>query len=370
MKKYLFPSLAVLLGMGLTLTSCSSDDETVGAANNSNAIGFVALTNNAAGTRGTAITTSNVNTTDFLAWGAFANGTYYFGTQANGIQFKYTDSKWDYANAADVHYWPTDALNFYAVSPSSAITEKTLSGTTLTFTVPEDNASQVDLMQAYAGGLTKTSDGVSDGKALLTFHHLLSQIVFKAKSASNTLNVEIQGIKIHNVAPIGQTDISKKDAALNVLSATTGAYDYAVGLKNPVSVPYGESTGTAVDATDADGALLLVPQTLTKWNYKGTESTTKEADGNMQSYIEVDVKIKSGDTYLIGSADAYAPTYIPFGATWEAGKKYTYTLVFGDKDSDNGGGGLDENGDEQLVPIGFNVEVTDWTDVDNEDITM
>lgn len=373
MKKYLFPSLAVLLGMGLTLTSCSSDDETVGAASNPNAIGFVALTNNAAGTRATAITPSNVNDQmkNFLVWGTLTDGgAYYFGTENAGIQFNNNSGKWDYANAEDVHYWPTGYLNFYAVSPlpaKNAADGYLLNGSTLAYTVPTENAKQIDLMHAYTGNQQK--ENVTDGKAALQFGHLLSQIVFKAKSKSNTLNVEIKSITIHNVKNGFTFDISKETPTL---SLSDNRSNYAVGLASAVTA---KSDGVTVDATDANGALLLAPQPLTKWaTTSDVPTTTSAADAAGQSYITAEVKITSvngtNTTYLLGTSSEYANTNIPFGATWEAGKKYTYTLVFGDKDSNNGGGGLDDDGKDQLVPIGFTVTVSDWDEVDNEDITM
>ena len=37
----------------------------------------------------------------------------------NGVKISYTNGKWDYTNPADLKYWPTGSLNFYAVSPVS-----------------------------------------------------------------------------------------------------------------------------------------------------------------------------------------------------------------------------------------------------------
>lgn len=348
MKKKLFLGMAALLGMSLAFTACSNDDDPAGAAVNDNAIGFSVLTNNAAGTRATAITAANANDQmeSMLVWGTY-NGDdtkYYFGTTDKGIQFNNNAGTWDYAQSTDLHYWPSEALNFYAVSPISG-DGLSITNTTISYTIPTDQKNQVDLMYAYTTNQTKPASG----KAALQFKHLLSQVLFKAKSVSSTLQVEINSITIHNVVNNFEYDNINTSSAAEGRPATNARSTYAVGLASAVTVP---TDGTAVDATDADGVLILRPQTLIPF-------TSKEDFENLsKTYIEVEAKIKSGDSYLLGTASTYGTTYIGLGSTWEAGKKYIYTLVFGGEN----GGGVDPNGDPTLTPIGFTVTVADWTD--------
>ena len=49
--------------------------------------------------------------------------------------------------------------------------------------------------------------------------------------------------------------------------------------------------------------------------------------------------------------------YIPFGGTWEQGKKYTYTINIG-----NGSGGYDANGNPLLAPVSFTASASSWTE--------
>lgn len=352
MKKNLILGMAALLGMSLAFTACSSDDDPAGsAAVNDNAIGFSVLTNNAAGTRATAITPSNASTEmkNFVVWGAYTSNIskYYLGTSDKGIQFNNTDGKWDYASSADQKYWPSEALTFYAVSPASA-EGLNFTSADITYTIPTDQSKQVDLMYAYTPNQTKPTGGKAD----LKFNHLLSQVLFKAKTASNTLEVEIKSITIHNV--INNIFYNRINTSNPVEGG--GALErsnYAVGLASAVTVP---TDGSVVDATDANGVLMLKPQEIQAW------TTGNVSDAPDYCYIEIEAKYKSADSYLLGSADAYGKTYIGLGGKWEAGKKYIYTLIFGKKGDNNNGGGKTPDGEETLIPIDFNVTVADWTD--------
>ena len=70
----------------------------------------------------------------------------------------------------------------------------------------------------------------------------------------------------------------------------------------------------------------------------------------------------SSREFMCGSANAYGTIYVPFGASWEPGKRYIYTLIFG--------GGYDAEGDEILKPIEFDAETTDWVDDPNNVIEL
>lgn len=373
MKKKLFLGMAALLGMSLAFTACSNDDDPAGAAVNDNAIGFSVLTNNAAGTRATAITPENYKTqmTTFKVWGYYYDGgDYYLGTLGGngGIVFNGSNGEFDYAQSTDLTYWPNDGktLNFYAISPATNDNFAWDASGQLKYTVPTDQSEQIDLMQAHTENVSKPANGKAD----LKFKHLLSQVLFKAKSASSKIEAEIKSITIHKVR--GGGFFQPKDTKIPDGYTTTsfwedgGDYvDYAVGLTNSVTVTYENSKDKSVDATDADGMLMLIPQQL-KGKPAGT--TIVDANTNNLTYIEVEAKIISHgekDTYLLGSATEYGKTYIGLGTKWEAGKKYIYTLVFGGKD----GGGENPDGKPTLTPIGFEVVVTDWSNAWAEDST-
>lgn len=71
-----------------------------------------------------------------------------------------------------------------------------------------------------------------------------------------------------------------------------------------------------------------------------------------ESYLSIECKIKIGGFYKLGSESGYETLYVPFGADWQPGKRYVYTLVFG--------GGYDQNGNTILQPINFKPDVENW----------
>ena len=354
MKKIITMMSFALMGMVSVgaLSSCSQDDEP-GAAQSvsSNAIQFNATTDNAAGTRGLPTTSANYLTqvSNFKVWGTLVNGgAYYLGQTGDaGILIANKGGgKWDYNTATDMVYWPNEAMNFYAVTPSSN-SNYSFNGGLLTYTVPTDNSKQIDLMTAKAANQTKTTN---KGVVNLQFQHALSQVVFKAITKSSNLSVEIQSITIHNVNSVMTLGLN------GTATAPAAKYaNYGLGMGGTKTVAVTDAS-KAVNLTAADGALMLVPQTLTGWTDK---TSTTAADAAHQAYIEIVCRITSktsaGVTYLVGTATAYDKTCVSLPATWEAGKRYVYTLQFG--------GGKDPNtGANRFAPITFTMNVSDWAD--------
>lgn len=64
---------------------------------------------------------------------------------------------------------------------------------------------------------------------------------------------------------------------------------------------------------------------------------------------------------MVGSDDAYDNLYVPFGADWQPGKRYIYTLVFG--------GGYDVNGNSILTPINFTADTEAWLEKSSNLVT-
>ena len=114
------------------------------------------------------------------------------------------------------------------------------------------------------------------------------------------------------------------------------------------------------EATDitTNTPMLNRPQTLTAWNVSETATkTTTQANEAKQCYLSISCKIRQNGVYLLGSADSYGTIYVPFGDTWEQGKRHIYTLIFG--------GGYDDQGEAVLNPIQFNAETTEWVDANS-----
>ncbi len=387
MKKVIFGT--ALASMAL-LSACSSDNElaNVGTTAN-NAIGFHVVGSQAE-TRATPTTSSNLNTTDFNVYAFTKDGKAFMGQSDtegfawNGINIVNKDGKWDYATASDLRYWPeiTTPLDFYAVNPSTVEAdmqmylswEMTSSSQKISYSTIDEYGSQkgytnYDVMYAIAKGQTKETNS---GIVALTFKHILSQIAFKAKTKEADMKVEIKGMKIHNIQTGGTftfPDDTNTAATREANWAPNGinALTYTIGVKNKTTV---DSKDVATDIFTEP--ILFVPQKLTPWVTTASAPITKEAaDAAKQSYLEVNCKIWK-DGHLIFGAESevkdltdnegYKTLYVPFGTSWEPGKRHIYTLIFG--------GGYDDDGNPFLTPINFEPTVEDWKEVTADNVNL
>ena len=366
---------------------------------------------------------SQVN--DFAVW-AFYGTDYtktYFGNLARPYygSFDVVDNKlngtiingdgkgsWSYADATTQAYWPSDSLSFIAVTPSSnqyydsGIPDEE-GEPTFSYFVPENQSEQVDVMIAGIEGQTQSTN---NGVVPLQFKHVLSRVAFQAKTDNAKLSVQIEAINIHNIIKqVTVNGLAFKDGkrsgysghyvrSLDYFASNFdgehsfnnygyGATSYPVVISKPVTVTASSNT-IAVSDTDKD--LILAPQNyfndntpiVSTWKTTHPISSTTSFPfachyaeitiNNHQpfykvgSYLEIKCKIKYGDSYLLGSADEYGTTYVPFEPSWLSGNKYTYVLNFG--------GGYDENGHPILKPITYTVSSSDWTDATSSSVTL
>ena len=386
MKRFFIGMAAIAAMFTVSLTSCSNDEvENVATASNAGeAIGFQNILAGQVTTRATPTTSTEMNVTNntFMVWGFYTsdctgdatkniaqNARYVGASNTVGTIIKYDGSNWIYNTATDKAYWPGAPLNFQAVTPYdygtivNDATSSEVSKLAMTIDVPADQSAQKDLMFGHEEGVTKTSHNLD---VQLTFEHALSQIVFKAKTASTNITANISGVKINNIqdcGTVGYTGALTGDKrALAVTLASPATYDdYAIGMYSAdVAV---NSTTTAAQLNAANGTLMMLPQTTTAWTTAvGSPVTTAAADAANNSYLELDCKIQNGDTYVVGSTSAYGKVYIPFSADWAIGKKYTYTIIVGE-----GNNGFDEDGNPLLQPISYVVQsIEDWDPIDRD----
>lgn len=376
MKKILFS-----VAMALVLVSCSRD-EVIEINRDSDEIRFGVVTD--AATRAADVY-CNTNLPGAFTVYADYDGKPYIDADV----IKYQNSKWE--NTSGVRYWPAGEVTFYAHVNSDG----KFTGTDFTanpnvapqikdYTVPTTVAEQKDLLYAVK------KQNQTAGQVTLNFRHALSQIVFQAKNTNKNLYVEIKGVSICNLGNTNTFTYPTADTDDNIVNhdgtgetTTTGAWgtwvnltggntDYPVTF-DAVSVPGDGADKSLTNTNDTNkefssNAMLLLPQTTTAW-----DTTTKpSADTQTGSYFLVDCKIwnVAGDDYA-STTDIVlwdGPVAIPASFTWEQGKKYIYTFVFGD-----GNGGYDPNPEDPtpvLLPITFNVTVDDFVPVENQDVIM
>ena len=300
-----------------------------------------------------------------------------------------------WVNKSGVRYWPATPVDFYAYyndngSYQWSVAEGKAVAKFVNFTVNGSVAAQQDLIYAVKTNQSKPGEDAANTPVALNFRHALSQIVFQAKNTNANLYVEISGVDVVNVGDTNTFTFPSVNTDNNIVDhegattdypagadgwgtwaeLTSGTASYAVAF-DAVAVK-GDNTVVALTTTDDSekpgeynaNTMLLLPQTTTAWD---AESKLGDTTGSyfLVNCIIKNVKDGSGvagdeDVYLWGAANAPKKLAIPVAFNWEQGKKYIYTLVFGE-----GNGGYepdpeDPTPDPVLVPITFTVTVDDF----------
>lgn len=360
----------------IALASCSEDEPVSVRQATNEAISF----RSAMGTRATE--TTNANLSKIYVSAIFGDSTvnsstkkmdgYKYSLYFDNAEFdKGADSFFTAANGKE-YAWlsPKQQINFFAYSPSQdelgadIIMKDDNSGMTLeSFAVPENIADQVDFITANASG---TRDDNETSGVELTFDHRLSQIELRAKSENDNYTYKVIGARIGRPQYMGTFDFNTNEWTLDDWHDTV-IYDIACDTTTLSATP--------VSIMGANGNAMLMPQTLTPWDYKNDpDNVAREA------YLSVLVNITRTDNgmqiypFPIESEFTHKPVReygwasIPLSSTWEQGKKYIYTLDF-----TNGAGTTDPDDPypgTKIIggPIKFTVQVNDWVDANTEKV--
>ena len=390
----------------MAMASCSQD-ETIGINHDGDEITFNVVTNNA--TRAADVF-CNQNLPGGFYVSAISDGKTYIDKD------HVTGSNGNWTNTSGTRYWPETAVDFYAhVNGGDAykwsVNEGKATAKFENFAVNGTVADQVDLLYAV-----KTGQKKADGKVNLNFRHALSQIVFQAKNTNANLYVEIAGVSVANVGGTNTFTFPSANTETNIVDHDENADGVYEDGEFGSGISYNASWGTwaaltqgteqynvdfdkksvlgnntlvsLTTANDAgkeynSNAMLLLPQKTTAWDPE--TNPLPGAAGNTGSYLLVDCAIfnvagtdyAEGDDVCLwgepqGSGWTTKKLAIPVAFDWEQGKKYVYTLVFGE-----GNGGYDpdpepdpdpEDPDPVLVPITFEITVDDFELVDGGEI--
>ena len=374
--------LLVVALSAVALTACNNDE--VMEVNQGRGISFQVATE--ASTRAQATTTSTID--EFMVWGFTQEEP--AKTLMEELSVSKSGSEWTYDGTI---FWPAAPVDFYSISPepvSNKISEGTVSISNSEqkitgFMVNTNQSEQVDLLYAVNKGEKKADHEAS--AVSINFRHALSQIVFKAKNTNKNLKVIVKGVKIANIKKAG--DFTYPDAATTVHNnSTTGSIvETTQGEWNNVTTLEDFEAGVteltldgvkdAQDLTTQDeddvytGALFMIPQELTAWDPSATGALNSTNTG---VYLLLDCQNLSGtnkDIQLLPSDadETFAEIAVPAETlTWEQGKKYVYTFIFGE-----GAGyepGEEPNPDPTLVGIDFKVTVDEFINGANQDIDM
>lgn len=359
----------------LLMASCSKNEIISDADTSSqNAIYFSASSDKAQ-TKATPIGAHNLKSTDFDVFAYTGDGTAFMGKADvdyahDGVCIKYSTDKnsWVYDKPEELAYWPTvdNPLDFYAISP--AVPEGYDVALHYTWNFNHDKQSihytvldeynktitdasmhpNHDVMYGIAKAQTKNTN---NGVVKFTFKHILSQVVFKAKTESAGIKATIKRIKIHNVNINGEFQLPG-DAST---AATAANWVKTELIINPTVIMDAsiEANGNSAVDISSNTPLFVIPQTLTKWDVSGANQSIDAANNAKQSYLSINCTLEQNGVQLF-SGDLY----VPFGDSWEPGKRYIYTLIFG--------GGYDKFGNPILKPIQFDADVEEWADVERD----
>ena len=318
------------------------------------------------------------------------------GSTLAGLEIVSSGTGWDYKNQSEIEYWPYSAtkdandkitgynclaLNFRAVTPAN--TKLDLSGATpaaFAYETP-DVADMVDICYAEATGKT-----VTDAPVQMQFHHLLSQVVFKAKKASNYV-VDIKDITINGIKtkvdgyPYAQFKTSGIClSGVDNVNLTVNKQFKGFTSASYKSIPDQEAKDSPAEMTPSGQELLLLPQEISKWVPDGTTKATDAANA-AAGWISITYRAKTSEATTWATSqenDGFKTVYFPITVKWASGKKYIYTLLFGgvtnpddpenpDPDDPNNpdpDNPYDEDGHPEApsVPITFTADVDDWAE--------
>lgn len=354
--------------LGLTLAGCTTEELDSLTNTQQNAIGFSALNTHVG--RALLIDNSNIKNYDFNVCAFTKDGKTFMGSDDyfGGANIAFSNNKWNYTSPSDMRYWPTEEnpLDFYAVSPASKQNytyfgwQFTPESRTIIYVASneyyniidqqeEEKYENIDVLYAIAEDMTKSK--TTNGIVQLKFKHALAQVIFKAKTTLQNIEVDISSIKICNAKRSGIFTLSdSKWTMVNQVDPNTGK---PLGYYDPVAIQDASNiiVNSITDAKDITSSkpLLVIPQELTAWDL-----TTGAGDNQTQSCLEIMCKIKQNGKYVHGDESNYAELYMPFSADWQPGKRYIYTLIFG--------GGYDKDGNPILSPINFEASTEGWVE--------
>ena len=222
------------------------------------------------------------------------------GAYLNNVKFINKGQFW---GGETTQYWPKNgSLRFAAYSPATINMQHVLATDTYTGTVnyTASTAQTFDILVAPTSK-SYTAQTAAE-KVSVVFEHALSWLTFQIKST----DVANNAFTIHNVTVDGVNIDGTLVAEMNLGTktwTTENAQDVAVfnGSRN--------ATTTAVDFEDVAKGLLVLPQQPTTVTINFTQNAV-------------------GSAPALANQTVTLPLTLVENEPWEAGKHYTYTVIF------------------------------------------
>ena len=375
----------ILAAALMALVSCTKENVDFNANALDNEIGFTAVTKKATKANDAIIdgaTYATENTFKVWGWqsqaGTFAE--FSEGAASNfmsNLTISYCGGPQDRAdawrNADNYYYWPfTGKISFLAIHPSTIVpsllagenpalttgwdaTNKLAKATIANYTISASNKT-TDLMFAEKTGSRNASDLDASGNLGLVFKHALSQIVVKAKTNddySADVQFDLESVQFNNIDLSGDLAYANEDFTWTDNEAHSENWMYYNTVKTDIKNTYANADDYIYGA-----AILMVPQPAYKHVDADPANSVAEVEGTTITIgYSMQQLPKANNAKISGTITVPAPwtkvkegdtTHNPAAAfnSWEAGKKYVYTLNF------------------KLNEILFNPTVTDWVEVE------
>ena len=375
----------------LTLGSCTNEINEEGFVDKAKTISFNAYSNKTRAVTGD-VTSENIKGDNFGVFGYYNNSPYLYvleNTTKKAVEqtWNHTSSNWEYVNPSELKFWPDGSMDFYAYFPSSE---------NVTFEESNANANSnvmtISNVDCSHDVLFAQKSITYQERVPLTFYHAFSKIkkvdvsigdiADKGYVKDAGVSVEIQKVEFINTSTSGTVKVDNSGVASYEVASpnVTLSKDLSSSV---VTVNSTELTGTLIDNSTSGGYLFATTSESTATNnVKGTGKTMWDGTNNSwaagttlenlgQVCLKLTCKVWNGADnnkyYYLGDNANYGVMYIPLTGTsadptnvttFEAGKRYTYNIVF------KNNVGFRDNGDPVLRPILFEVEnVSDWSDV-------
>lgn len=343
MYKKFFMGIAAMAA--LTLVSCSSDDLNSLSDNSSKneAISFDGYLGRSAvavnGSRGSVLEIDDLQKSKdgFGVFGNYkeADGLEFGSNWFDNVPVTYKDAKWTYS---PVKYWlPKGHIDFLAYAPR--VEGKTLTNTSIDFTVEGDVAKQKDLLWANAKGQTKQTISNTENKVKFKFAHALSRLGYTVKLKEPYSDATIT---LNKITLAGSEDGTTKKAFYK-----EGTIDLSYTSSTTASL-WNTSSSDKQNFTWLSGDQKLTDKVANNTEYLFVIPQDFSATATDKLYVIVEYTIQNkGVTEKMTNTVSQQ-----IKMNFLQGKAYTINLIIG------------------LTPIEFNAEVTPWTDGDKiDDIT-
>lgn len=367
----------------IALSSCTSEVNDDNFIDKTNSISFAAYPTKSRAVDAD-ITSDNMKGDNFGVVGYTDNKLYLYKSTNSAVEQKWianeSSGTWEYADMADLKYWPETNMDFYAYFPYSDNATFAANNTTGSVMTISNVDCSHDVLFAFAGNQIKKT------RVPLTFHHAFSkiktlQIEMPAEGIvyKSGCQVEVQKVEFINTSKSGSVQVNKDGKATYEVATPNVILDKTIST--PVTVNSTNTSTNLIDNGETSNGYFFSTSSTEVNSVKGTaktmwdgEKTSITGEGTKLSTsglvcLKLTCKVWNGaDTnkqYYVGGASTYGEVYIPLKGTetgsissFDAGKRYTYKIVMKDNV------GYTDAGDPILTPILFEVNSVDtWGDV-------